>query len=52
MAMTPRNRRNRLVARRDRRFWYGAAAAIVMLLLLIGWALGWFTPSPEAPATG
>ena len=50
--MTPRNRRNRPVARRDRRFGYWAAAAIVVLLLLIGWALGWFTPSPEVPATG
>ncbi len=50
--MTPRHRRSRLVARRDRRLWYGAAAAIVVLLLLIGWALGWFTPSPGAPATG
>jgi len=42
------------VARRDRRFWYWAVAAIIvlLLLLLIGWALGWFTPSPEAPATG
>ena len=46
--MTPRDR---LVARRDRRFWYWAAAAIIVLLL-IGWTLGWFTPSPEAPATG
>ncbi len=51
-AMTPGNRRNRLVARRDRRFWYGAAAALVVLLLLIGWALGWFAPSPEAPGAG
>jgi hypothetical protein len=51
--MTLRNRRNRPVSHRDRRFWYGAAAVIiVLLLLLIGWALGWFTPSPEAPATG
>ena len=46
--MTPRNRR---VWHRDRRFWYGVAAAIIVLLL-IGWALGWFAPSPEAPATG
>ncbi len=46
--MTPRNRR---VWHRDRRFWYWAAAAIIVLLI-IGWALGWFTPSPEAPATG
>ena len=50
--MTLRNRRNRPVARRDRQLWYGAAAVIFMLLLLIGWALGWFTPPPEAPATG
>jgi hypothetical protein len=50
--MTPRNRRNKPTARRDRRFWYGAAAALVVLLLLIGWALGWFTPPPEVPATG
>ncbi len=48
--MTPRNRRNRPVSHRDRRLWYGAA--LIVLLLLIGWALGWFTPSPEAPATG
>jgi hypothetical protein len=50
--MTLRNRRNRPVSHRDRRLWYGAAAAIIVVLLLIGWALGWFTPSPEAPATG
>ena len=50
--MTPGNGRNKPTARRDRRFWYWAAAALVVLLLLIGWALGWFTPSPEAPATG
>ena len=49
--MMPRNRRNRPVPPRSRQLWYGAAAAII-LLLLIGWALGWFTPSPEAPATG
>ncbi len=48
--MTPRDR---LVARRDRRFWYWAAAVLVVLLLL-AWALGWFggAAPPEAPATG
>jgi hypothetical protein len=50
--MAPRD--DRLVARRDRRFWYWAAAAVVALLI-IGWTLGWFggdAPPAVAPTTG
>ena len=53
--MMPGNRRNRPVAHRGRRLWYGAAAAIIVLLLITGWTLGWFggdAPPAVAPTTG